>query len=296
MEPHAHAHTHDSDILTSINRAFKIGIVLNVGFVVVEVIMGFLTNSMSLLSDAGHNFSDVISLLLALMAFKLSKIKPTKTFTYGYKKSTILVALANALLLIFAMGIITWDAAIRLNQEIEIPGQTVAMVAFIGIIINSVTAYLFFKSRDSDINVKGAYLHLAIDAAVSLAVVIGGVVMFFTHYFWIDSVLSFIVVIVIFVSTWNLLKESIRMSLDAVPSNVNIEKIKSIAEEAQGVLAITHLHIWALSTTENALTAHLQLNDYMNADSIIQNLKHQWKHENVHHATIEISIHDQSKS
>lgn len=289
MEQHSHSHNHHSEQLTSINRAFIIGIVLNISFVIVEVIMGFVTNSMSLLSDAGHNFSDVISLLLALIAFKLTDIKPSKHYTYGYKKSTILVALGNALLLIFAMGFITWDALIRLNQEIVIPGQTVAWVAGVGILINSVTAYLFFKSKDSDINIKGAYLHLAVDAAVSLAVVIGGILIYLTHLFWIDSVLSFIVVIVIFVSTWNLLKDSIRLSLDGVPANVDLGKIKKIAENTEGVNFITHIHVWAMSTTENALTAQIQINDYEKADVIIQHLKHEWEHENVHHSTIEVS-------
>ena len=142
---------------------------------------------------------------------------------------------------------------------------------------------------------KGAYLHLAVDAAVSLAVVIGAIIIYYTHYFWIDSVLSFIVVIVIFISTWNLLKESLRVSLDGVPSNVDIEKIRSIAESTQGVMAMTHLHIWALSTTENALTAHLQISDYSEADSIIKKLKHEWEHENVHHSTIEVPLHNENE-
>lgn len=290
MDQHSHSHNHHSEPLTSINRAFLIGIVLNLTFVVVEIVMGILTNSMALLSDAGHNFSDVISLLLALMAFKLSKVKATKNYTYGFKKSTILVALINALLLIFAMGIISWDAALRLNQVVEIPGTTVAFVAFIGVIINSITAFLFFKSMQSDVNVKGAYLHLAADAAVSLAVVVGAIIIYYTHYYWIDSLLSFIVVIVIFVSTWKLLKESIRLSLDGVPTNVDLEEIKKAAIETKGVVAINHVHIWALSTTENALTAHLLVNSYDQAESLKKELKHKWEHLNVHHATIEFEI------
>lgn len=290
MDQHTHSHNHHSEQLTSVNRAFVIGIVLNLAFVVVEIIMGIVTNSMALLSDAGHNFSDVISLLLALMAFKLSKVKATNNYTYGYKKSTILVALINALLLIFAMGIIAWDATLRLNQMIEIPGKSVAIVAFIGVIINSITAFLFFKSIQSDANVKGAYLHLAADAAVSLAVVVGAIIIYYTQYYWIDSALSFIVVIVIFVSTWKLLKESIRLSLDGVPPNVDLEEIKKVAIETEGVVSINHVHIWALSTTENALTAHLLVNSYENAESLKKELKHKWEHLNVQHATIELEI------
>ncbi|KAA9325232.1 cation diffusion facilitator family transporter [Adhaeribacter soli] len=255
---HGHHH-HPSPLLTDLNRAFMLGLVLNIIFVVVEAGAGFYINSLSLLSDAGHNLSDVVSLGLAMLAFKLVKIKPTQKFTYGYQKSTILVALINAVILLLAIGSIGLEAYQRFQNPEAVPGKTVALVAGIGIFINAGTAMLFYKDKDKDLNVKGAYLHMAADALVSVGVVISGLVMFYTNWFWLDSIISFVIIIVIFFSTWNLLKETIRLSLDAVPENVDYQKVLQAMEEVPGVNCVYHIHIWALSTTRNALTAHVLL-------------------------------------
>lgn len=286
--PH-HDHHHTPE-LKSINNAFIIGIALNFLFVLIEVIIGLATNSLALLSDAGHNLSDVASLAMALIAFKLSQSKPTENYSFGFQKSTILVALINAVILLISIGAIVWEAYQRLVKPEIVQGNMIAIVAAIGIFINAFTAFLFFKSKDADLNAKGAFLHLAADAVVSIAVVIGGVIMFYTHLFWIDSLLSFVIAIVIFISTWKLLKETVRLSLDGTPHNIDVEKIKQVALSINHVKDIYHLHVWAMSTTKNALTAHVMIDDYANAEKIKEELKHEWIHLNVHHCTIEMEL------
>ncbi|MFI5173135.1 MAG: cation diffusion facilitator family transporter, partial [Chitinophagales bacterium] len=249
-------HSHTS-IPANMSSAFIAGIVLNGLFVAVEAIAGFATNSLALLTDAGHNLGDVASLALALLAFRLAKVKPTEKYTYGFQKTTILVALINSVILLIAIGGIGWEAAQRIFDPQPVQGNIITMVAAIGIIINSVTAFLFYKGREKDLNVRGAYLHLAADAAVSLGVVISGIIIIFTNWFWIDSLISFAIIIVIFISTWKLLKETIRLSLDGVPYNVEIEKVISAAKNINGIEDIHHIHIWAMGTTTNALTAHI---------------------------------------
>jgi len=283
-------HNHGTPEITGINKAFIVGIILNTLFVFIEAIVGFTTNSLALLSDAGHNLTDVISLALALLAFRLTKIKATSNYSYGFQKSTILVALFNSIILLIATGAIVWEAIQRINNPQPIQGKTIAIVAFIGIIINGITAFLFFRDKEKDLNVKGAYLHMAADAAVSLGVVIGGIIIFYTNLYWIDSVMSFIIVFVILISTWKLLKETIRLSLDGTPHNIDIEKIIIAAEKIASVKNIHHIHVWAISTTKNALTAHILIDDYKNTDTIKLKLKHEWEHLNVHHSTIEFEI------
>jgi cobalt-zinc-cadmium efflux system protein len=290
---HTHSHTHHHDhavTLTNVNTAFIIGISLNFLFVVVEVIAGLFIHSLSLLSDAGHNFADVIALALSLLAFRLLKVKSNPQFTYGYRKTSILVALFNAMVLLLSIGAIIYEAFHRFFNPEPLPGTTIALVAGIGIVINAVTALLFLRDKDKDLNIKSAYLHLMMDAVVSLGLVIGGIVIFYTHWFWIDSVLSVLVAMVILVSTWRLLKQSLRLSLDGVPAGIELDDIKAVVEKLPGVRDFHHIHIWAISTTENALTAHLVLPQKATPEEerkIKHEIKHELLHKNIHHITLE---------
>jgi cobalt-zinc-cadmium efflux system protein len=288
---HAHSHRHDhSVVLSNVNAAFVTGIVLNFLFVIVEVIAGLMIHSLSLLSDAGHNLADVGALALSLLAFRLLKVKPTDQYTYGFRKTSILVALFNAVVLLLSIGAIVYEAIHRLLNPQPLPGTTVALVAGIGIVINSVTALLFFRDKDKDMNIKSAYLHLMSDAIVSLGLVAGGIVIFYTNWFWIDSALSILIAIVILISTWRLLRSSLRLSLDGVPENIHIDDIKATAMKVKGVKDLHHIHIWAISTTENAMTAHLVLSKETTTEQeqIIKNeLKHEFVHKNINHITIE---------
>lgn len=287
--PEEHHHHHDTTI-TQINKAFVIGIILNSAFVIAEFGAGFYYNSLALLSDAGHNLSDVASLGLSLLAFKLSKSKATDRFTYGYKKSTILASLANAVILLIAVGSIGWEAVQRFLHPVETQGKVIAIIAGIGIIINSVSAFFFFSNRDKELNVKAAYMHLAVDALVSAGVVVAGLLIYYTGLEWIDPFISLAIMAIVIYGTWGLLKESLRLSLDAVPSNVNIEQIKEQIVKTKGVKDINHIHIWAMSTTRNAMTAHLILEDDLTENQIADlksNLRHQLEHLNIQHATLE---------
>jgi cobalt-zinc-cadmium efflux system protein len=288
---HAHSHSHEhSVVLSNVNAAFITGIVLNFLFVVVEVIAGLWIHSLSLLSDAGHNLADVGALALSLLAFRLLKVKPTDQYTYGFRKTSILVALFNAVVLLVSIGAIVYEAIHRLLNPQPLPGTTVALVAGIGIVINSVTALLFFREKDKDMNIKSAYLHLMSDAIVSLGLVAGGIVIYYTNWFWIDSALSILIAIVILFTTWRLLRSSLRLSLDGVPENIHIDDIKAAAMKVKGVKDLHHIHIWAISTTENAMTAHLVLSNETTTEQeqiIKHQLKHEFVHKNINHITIE---------
>jgi cobalt-zinc-cadmium efflux system protein len=298
---HSHAHHHDHDHshgfghhhelpqLDHLNAAFIWGIILNSLFVVIEVIAGLITGSLSLLTDAGHNLSDVVSLALALLAFKLTKVGSNSNYTYGYKRSTILVSFFNAVILVASIGIIFYEAAIRFMHPQVIEGDTIAWVSLVGIVVNAFTAWLFVQHKDRDLNVKGAYLHMAMDAVVSLGVVIAGVIIYFTRLYWIDSVVSIIIGIVILRGTWSLLKDSLRLEMDGVPKEMNLTKIKHELLKAPGVVDIHHMHVWALSTTENALTAHLVIapSDLHLFDSIKADLRHRLQHLDINHSTFE---------
>ena len=302
---HDHGHSHDHDHghshgfghhhhpvnLEKVNRAFVIGIVLNFLFVIIEVIVGLGIQSLSLLSDACHNLADVASLAMALIAIRLLRIKPTEKYTYGYKKTTILVALLNAAILLISLGAIGYEAIHRLMEPQPLPGIKISIVAGIGIVINAVTALLFMRDRENDLNVRGAFLHLLSDAIVSAALVVGGIVIYFTHLFWIDAALSLLVAIVILFSTWQLLRDSLRLSLDGVPQGIEIKKIRETIARIPGVKDFHHIHIWAISTTENALTAHLCVDSDAGMDQIEQlkhTIKHELLHQNIQHSTLEI--------
>jgi cobalt-zinc-cadmium efflux system protein len=294
MDHHLEAdehHHHHAQPLTNISSAFITGIALNFLFVVIEVIAGLFIHSLSLLSDAGHNLADVAALSLSLLAFHLAKAKPTQEYTYGYSKTTILVALFNAMVLLVSIGAIVYEAAHRLLTPEPLPGKMIALIAAIGIVINATTAMLFFREKEKDLNIKSAYLHLLSDAIVSFGIVVGGIIMYYTNYFWIDAVLSIVIALVILFSTWNLLRQSLRLSLDAVPENITIEKVKHEAEKISGVKNIHHIHLWAISTTRNALTAHIVVNQnttLTQIEKIKQQVKDTLAHLNIQHATLEI--------
>lgn len=293
---HSHDHSHQINV-SNLNRAFYIGIGLNLAFVIIEAGYGWIYNSLSLLSDAGHNLSDVMSLVLSLIAFKLLKRKPTTTYTYGYRRATILASLANAILLIFAVGFIIYEAIGRFINPQPLEGGIVSIVAFVGIFINGFTAWLFLKDKDKDLNIKGAYLHMVADALVSLAVVIGGVIIIYTDWFWLDSLMSILIAIVILVGTWSLLTQSLKLSLDGVPENVNPKEVKEKILKIDGVLDFQHIHIWALSTTENALTAHVQLSENLTLSEIEKVkgvIKHELEHLHIKHSTIETYFGEKS--
>jgi len=206
------------------------------------------------------------------------------------QKSSILIALVNAVLLLFVVVEIVYEALIRISSNPSTQGKTIALVAFVGILVNGISALLFVKNKEKDINVKGAYLHMATDALVSLSVVVGGLLIFYTHWYWVDSALSILVAIVILISTWNLLKDSIRLSLDGVPNNLDLEQLKKASLKVKGVKNIHHIHAWAISTSQNAVTAHIVLDDFQHLETIKSELKHTWEHFNVQHSTIEFEI------
>ena len=257
----------------------------------IEVGVGLYIHSLSLLSDAGHNLADVGALALSLFAFQLLKVKSNKKFTYGYRKTSILVALFNAMVLLVSIGAILYEAAHRFFNPEPVQGKIIAIVAAIGIVINATTALLFFREKEKDINIKSAYLHLMSDAIVSAGLIVGGIIIIYTNWFWMDAVLSIVVAFTILFSTWRLLKDSLRLSLDGVPENINVEEIKKIALEVAGIKDLHHLHIWAISTTENALTAHIIVDEKITlqeADKIKHNLKHELQHHNIQHITLEV--------
>jgi cobalt-zinc-cadmium efflux system protein len=287
---------HQKPKLSSLNQAFIIGILINTLYVIIELLAGFYYNSLAIISDAGHNLTDVVSLALALLAFRLANAKSNDKFTYGYRKSTILVSLINSVVLFVAIGAILWESFSRLHNPVVIQGLPISIVAGIGIVTNSISALLFFKDKDSDLNVKGAYLHLLADAAVSLGVVVSGLLIFFFHLYWLDLAMSLVIVLVIFYSTWNLFKDSLFLSLDGVPKGIEVNKVVSEIKKVEGVTGVHHLHVWAISTSQNAMTAHIILSHNIKLEQL-NKVKKQIKYElalvNIQHATIEFETEDE---
>lgn len=288
---HAHGHSHAVSFNKASLKAFQIGIGLNMLFVVVEVVAGLSYKSMSLLSDAGHNLADVASLLLSYIAFRLAHRHATIRYTYGFKKTTVLAALFNALLLLVAIGTLGYESVLRLQAPPTVLGTGIAWVAALGIVVNGISALLFFRNKDTDLNVKGAYWHLLADALVSVGVVIGGIVISRTGWYWLDPAIGLAIMIIILISTWSLLTDSFRMSVDAVPANIDLDDITRVMQGVKHIVNVHHIHIWPLSTTENALTAHVIVDDKLSFDEklkVIQHLKHELLHHNIHHCTIEL--------
>lgn len=288
---HEHSHQHSHAInAESLNKAFIIGIVLNLAFVVIEFAAGFWFDFLALLSDAGHNLSDVVSLVLALLAFRLAKVKANERYTYGYKKSTILVSLLNAVILLVAVGAIVIESIHKLSNPAVVPGGAIAWVAGVGVLINAFTAFLFMKDKEKDLNVKGAYLHMAADALVSVGVLVAGIVISRTGWYIIDPIIGLIVAVVILISTWNLLHDSLRLTLDGVPTSIDSQKVVEAIRALPGVDDVHHIHIWAISTTENALTAHIVLKQPESMQEVKHLIRHRLEDFGIGHATLEFEV------
>ena len=265
-EQQGHAHSHAP---ADFGRAFAIGITLNLCFVAIETVYGFIANSMSLLADAGHNLSDVLGLVVAWAGAIMARRAASPRFTYGFKKAPILAALANSLFLLIAVGAIGAEAVRRLVHPSTTDGETVILVAVAGIAVNGLTALLFARGRASDINIRGAYLHMASDAAVSAAVVFAGVVIIWTGQRWVDPVMSLAVAVVILWSSVGLLRESFWMSLAGVPAGIDVDQVEIALAALDGVDTVHDLHVWPLSTTETALTAHLVAPEAASTDRLL---------------------------
>ena len=287
---HAHSHHHHHhhvEKITSLNGIFIFSIVLNLLFVIIEAAIGLLEGSLSLLSDAGHNLSDVFSLVLVLVAFQLAKVHANSRFTYGYKKSTVLISLLNAIILLVAVGAIVIESIHKFYEPTDVNGEAISWTAGVGIIINGLTALLLMRAQKNDLNVRGAFLHMAADTLVSVGVVISGIVIGMTGWTIVDPIVSLIIAFVILVSTWNLLSGSLRLSLDGLPENVSLEKVRNVLSNHEHVREVHHLHIWAISTTDNALTAHIVIDSLDAMESVKDELKHRLEQLNIGHSTLE---------
>ena len=294
-DPHHHdhgGHGH-SHAPADFGRAFAIGTALNVGFVVLQVVFGLLAHSLALLADAGHNLGDVLGLLLAWWASRLVKSRPTARRTYGLGRSSVLAALANAVFLLVAVGGITWEAVRRFRDPTPVAGGTVMWVAAAGIVINAATALLFMRGREGDLNVRGAFLHMAADALVSAGVVVAGAVIFWTGWQWLDPLTSLIINAVIVWGTWGLLRDAANLALDAVPPGIDMAAVRRYLETLPGVREVHDLHVWALSTTQTALTAHLVRPGVGPDDALLAHVCEELKEDfQIAHATIQVEHGD----
>ena len=285
---HSHHHHYDR-----YHQAFAIGVSLNVVFVVIEVIYGFLSNSLALIADAGHNLSDVLGLLLAWGASFLATTKPSAKRTYGLKRTTILASLISTLLLLVALGGISWEAVQRLIEPRSTQGLTVIIVAAIGVVINTVTALLFVADRKKDLNIRAAYLHMAADAGISAGVAVAGAIILFSGWNWLDPVISLLIVVVIFFGSWELLKDSFDLTTDAVPNNIQLPEVESYLRSLPWVCDLHDLHVWALSTTESALTVHLVTqDDSLNNTALQEVQRHLHDQFDIEHSTVQIERSD----
>ena len=289
---HSHTHGHSHHILAaqSLSTVFILCIALNLLFVITEASVGFACNSLGLLSDAGHNLSDVFSLLLSLFAIQMAKRHGNNHFTYGYKKSTILVSLANAIILLVAVGAILIESVYKLRYPEEVSGEAISWTAGIGIIVNGATALLLMKNQGHDLNVKGAFLHMAMDTLVSIGVVISGIVISLTGFVMIDTLISLAIALIILVSTWKLLRESLYLSLDAVPSDIDMKEVENILSAVAEIKDWHHLHVWAVSTTENAATVHVVIKDSSAMEEAKRSVKRALKEKGICHVTVECEL------
>ena len=286
---HHHHHHHDmpAGMSEGLRKIYILSIALNLGFVLVEAGVGLWKGSLGLLSDAGHNLSDVFSLILALVAFKLAFSKRTSRFTYGYKKGSVLISLVNAVILLVAVGAIFVESIHKFVSPTPVDGGAVAWTAAVGIVVNGLTAFLLMKYQKNDINTRGAFLHMAADALVSVGVVVSGIVISLTGWYIIDPIIGIVIAVVILVGTWDLLSESVRMSIDAVPQGVDSKEILDEMQEVPGVHEVHHVHIWPISTTQTALTAHVVLASGYDSGKVVAGVKAHLKEHGISHATIE---------
>jgi cobalt-zinc-cadmium efflux system protein len=285
---HSHEHGHGP---ADFGRAFAIGVALNITLVALQLVYGILANSVALLADAAHNFSDVLGLLLAWGATILARRLPSRRFTYGLRGSSILAALANGAFLLLATGGIAWEAVQRFAHPEPVRGWTVVAVAALGIAVNTATALLFMSGRKGDLNIRGAFLHMAADAVISLGVVLAGIGIVYTGWLWLDPVTSLVISIAIVAGTWSLLRDSVRLALHAVPEGIEIERVRDYLAGLSGVSEVHDLHIWAMSTTDTALTAHLVMPQGHPGDAFVAGISGQLQHQfDIGHATIQIEI------
>ena len=282
----AHHHHHTAPT-QSLNGIFIFSIVLNVLFVLIEAGVGLWQDSLSLLSDAGHNLSDVFSLVLVLVAFRLAKVHSNERYTYGYRKSTVLISLLNAVILLVAVGAIVIESIHKFSEPAEVNGIAVSWTASVGILINGLTAFLLMHGQKKDLNVRGAFLHMVADTLVSVGVVISGIIIYYTGWSMVDPIVSLIIAAVILISTWELLSDSLRLVVDGIPDGVVKKEIEQELLENEHVSEVHQVHIWAISTTETALTAHVVVDDLSNWPQVAHQLKHELSEHGIAHATLE---------
>lgn len=287
-EGHHHHHHHHDHSLESLSTIYIVAVALNLLFVLVEAAAGFIGHSLGLLSDAGHNLSDVFSLLLAMIALKLASSHATKRFTYGHRKASVLISLLNAIILLVAVGAIIVESIEKFLHPSEVNGSLIIWTAAVGIVINGLTAWALSRKQKHDINTRGAFLHMLADTLVSIGVVLSGVVINLTGWYVVDPIIGLIIAVVILVSTWSLLAESLRMSTDAVPEGFDVEEISHKIEELEGVLNVHHMHIWPISTTETALTAHVVIPDSSMLETVTDHVKELLDGMGIHHSTLEL--------
>ncbi|MBQ9547932.1 MAG: cation transporter [Bacteroidales bacterium] len=288
-EHNHHHHHHHAEVPASMGLVYILSIVLNVLFVAVEAGVGFWSGSLGLLSDAGHNLGDVFSLLLALVAFRLALTHGNSRFTYGYRKASVLISLLNAIILLVAVGAIVIES---IHKFSDLPGtvlnaRAISWTAGIGILVNGFTTWLLSRGQSHDINARGAFLHMLADTLVSVGVVLSGILIQYTGWVVVDPIVSLVIAVIILVTAWKLLAESFRMSIDAVPSEIDPDEIRDLMAAEPGVLELHHLHIWPISTTQVALTAHLVVEDLSQMQDIVHSLKHKLAEEGIAHCTLE---------
>jgi cobalt-zinc-cadmium efflux system protein len=282
---HGHGHSHAP---ASFGRAFAIGITLNAGFVILEVVYGVFAHSLALVADAGHNLSDVFGLLLAWGAIAWARRRPTARHTYGWRRSSVLAALCNAVFLLVSVGIIGWEALRRLREPVAVEAHTMIWVSVAGIAVNTITALMFMAGRKGDLNIRAAFLHMTADAVISAGVVVAGIVISFTGWLWLDPAVSLVLVGVIVAGTWGLLRDSVNLSLDAVPSGIDVAEVREYLARLPAVVDVHHLHVWGLSTSEAALTAHLVLAAEATDNQLLCSIEHELEERfNIGHATIQ---------
>ncbi|MDR3126938.1 MAG: cation diffusion facilitator family transporter [Tannerellaceae bacterium] len=285
----AHIHEH-GQCRTGLNRAFVVGIVLNLLFVGAEFAAGMYYNSVGLMSDAGHNLSDVAGLALAWLALGLSQMHVDGGYTYGLKKATVLASLMNGVLLVLAVVFILWESVEKFFSPQEVDGAGVALVAGIGVLINGLTAWFFVKEKERDLNVKGAYLHMLADALVSVGVLVSGLLIRYTGWYLIDPLVGLLVGLVIIFSTWGLLRESVRLTLDGIPAGTDPKEIEKLCLGIPGVEGIHHVHIWGISTTETALTAHIVIRDACRMETVKGGIREALAARGIGHVTLETEV------
>ncbi|MBR1549962.1 MAG: cation transporter [Bacteroidales bacterium] len=285
---HGHHHHHHAHAIEKLSTIYIVAVALNLAFVIVEAVAGFIGNSLGLLSDAGHNLSDVFSLLLAMVALKLASSHATKRFTYGHRKSSVLISLLNAIILLVAVGAIMVESVQKFFNPSEVSGDLIIWTAAVGIVINGLTAWALSRQQQHDINTRGAFLHMLADTLVSVGVVVSGVVIKYTGWWVVDPIIGLVIAVVILVSTWDLLAESLRMSTDAVPEGYDVDDIQNRIQALDDVLNVHHIHIWAISTTQTALTCHIVIPEASMLEEVTDRVKELLDSLGIHHSTLEL--------